>query len=203
MARRPAVRDTRGKLVDGAAKALVRHGMKAMTVEHVIRNAGLSRRTFYQYFSDKDAVVVALFERQLAGFVESVREGLVVDPDRPTSGLMAGIDAYLDFQQSGGRLTTLLQAEAANPASALWPLRERGVDALVELMEAQVRQATGRRIDPLVFRGLFLTLESLVIHIRAGGPLAPDSRARVEAVIKPLFRAALASLEHMPEAPAE
>jgi len=196
-----APRDTRGKLIDGAARALSQYGFRSMTVQQVLQNAGLSRRTFYQYFGDKEAVLLALYERVVDELVLTI-EGAVRDASDPLAGLSAGVDAYLDFQQSGGRLVTLLQAEAANPASSMWPLRERALDAMVSLTDVEVRKVFGSSADPLVFRGLYLTLESLVIHVRAGGPFAPDSRARVEAAVKPMFIAVLGALQHMPGAEA-
>jgi len=201
MARRARTpRDTRGKLIEGAGKALVRHGFRTMTVQHVIQQASLSRRTFYQYFGDKDAVLLALYERVVDDLVESIEQAVRASED-PMGGLSAGIDAYLDQQQSGGRLVTLLQAEASNPASSMWPLRERALDAMVALTNDEVKRLSGMEVDPLVYRGLYLTMESLVLHVRAGGPFAPDSRARVEATVKPMVTAILASLNFMPPAP--
>lgn len=193
------VASTRERLVDGAAASVSRHGLRPMTVAQVVKAAGLSRRTYYQYFSDKEGVVVALYKRVIRDLYSQV-EAKVRAKDGPIDRLYAGIDGYLDFQQQGGRVIAQLQAEAINPDSPLWPLREQALDSLVGLIDREVRESTGAALEPRVYRCLFLGMEALVIHERQGGPFAPDSRAQVQSVMRPLFLATLANASSMPKA---
>lgn len=197
--RRRKAERTRARLVAGAGQAVARRGLRAVTIDHIVAAAGVSRRTFYQYFRDKDAALLELYSQVVTDLVARIRAA-VGAAENPSERLLAGLDAYLDFQQTGGRLIPALQAEAANPGSAFWQVRERTLDSLVTLIGEQTEAAVGMRIDPLVYRGLLLAMEAMVLHMRRGdGPFAPDARARVGAAIKPMFLAVLAAGASMPQ----
>jgi len=189
---------TRDRLIEGASKAVSRHGVHGVTVQQVITSAKLSRRTFYQYFRDKDDALLALYRRVVAELFTQV-EAAVEDREDPIERLYAGIDAYLDYQARGGRLVTVLQAAAVDPASNLWSVRETTLDRLVALLDREVHSQLQVRLDPLVYRSLFLGLEGLVLHLREGGPLAPDARALAGRIIHPIFVSVLSSAAFMPQ----
>ena len=199
MATRGTRASTREQLIEGAKKAVSRHGLGDATVERIVKAASLSRRTFYQYFRDVDDVMVAVYDQEVGDLVDQVRTAIAEAP-QPLHSVSTGVDAYLDFQQSGGRLVAELQAVAVNPASPLWHRRERVLDELVDIVDAEVQRVSGLRMEPLVYRGIFLAMEGLVIHMRRGGPFAPDSRQRVAEIVKPMFVAVLLGHEHMPKA---
>src|SRR5215207_2231444 len=66
----------RGRLIDGMAWTVARRGYAATPVAEVLRAAGVSRRTFYEQFADKedcflaayDAFVALSTERLVAGY---------------------------------------------------------------------------------------------------------------------------------------
>ncbi len=178
--------DTRTRIVDGTAEAVQEHGLRSVTVQHILSAAGLSRRTFYQHFRNKDDACLALYERVVERLITSIREAVEAAED-PGKRLFAGLDAYLDFQEAGGELVTQLQAEAATPRSLLTPLRERTIDALVEIVDTDVRAELDIALEPLVYRTLFLGLEGLVIHCREAGGFGAEARQRVAKVIKAIF----------------
>lgn len=69
-------RSQRGRLLAGMAHTVARRGYAATPVAEVLKAAGISRRTFYEQFADKedcflaayDAVVAACTERMVAGY---------------------------------------------------------------------------------------------------------------------------------------
>ena len=73
MAPDPRAVRTRARLIDGAGKAVARQGFRAVTVEDIVRAAGVSRRTFYQYFGDKDDVLSHLYDGVVTDLLDSVR----------------------------------------------------------------------------------------------------------------------------------
>jgi AcrR family transcriptional regulator len=68
-------RHQRDRIIAGVANALSEHRYGSLTVEHVIEAAGVSRRTFYDAFANKEeAVLVAhdvIFERFLGSLVRA------------------------------------------------------------------------------------------------------------------------------------
>jgi AcrR family transcriptional regulator len=69
-------RTQRGRLLDGMAQTVARRGYAATPVAEVLKAAGVSRRTFYEQFADKqdcflaayDAIVGLSTERLVAGY---------------------------------------------------------------------------------------------------------------------------------------
>ncbi len=192
--------ETRRKLLDGAARAIEKHGLADLRVGHILECAGLSRRTLYLYFESKDEVLLALYEGVVTDLADRIRDA-VDGAEDSRDQLFAGTDAYLDFQMEGGRLVTLLQAEAAKPDSLMNPAREATIDALVRLIEDGVAELGLDPIDPLAYRVFFVAIESLVIGARRGGDLTQEARDRIAGVIKPLFLRLLTGLQYFPPPP--
>lgn len=51
------------RLLDATARTLIERGLDNTTTNHIAEQAGVSIGSLYQYFPDKDALVVALLER--------------------------------------------------------------------------------------------------------------------------------------------
>jgi len=54
------------QVLDAAATLVVRDGVDALTTSEIARAAGIPVASLYQYFADKDAVLLALAERDMA-----------------------------------------------------------------------------------------------------------------------------------------
>jgi AcrR family transcriptional regulator len=57
--------DTRRSLLDAAARLIAERGYRGMTVNEIVARAGLSKGTFYWYFSCKDDVLFAVLEEHI------------------------------------------------------------------------------------------------------------------------------------------
>ncbi|ONI84735.1 TetR family transcriptional regulator [Saccharothrix sp. ALI-22-I] len=62
---------TRTALADAALRLCVEHGLDGVTVEQVANDAGVSLRTFFNYFSSKEEAVVAGDAATAAAFVQT------------------------------------------------------------------------------------------------------------------------------------
>lgn len=71
----------RRRLLDAMAAAIVDHGYPSTTVAEVVRRAQTSRRTFYEYFADRDACYAALLVEHNTDMVNSIVAA--VDGDAP------------------------------------------------------------------------------------------------------------------------
>ncbi|WP_285752195.1 TetR/AcrR family transcriptional regulator [Lentzea sp. NBRC 105346] len=68
----PTTTDHRRRLLDGLAASIEENGYRRTTVADIVRYARTSRRTFYQYFSDKEACLVALHRHTATQMVEQI-----------------------------------------------------------------------------------------------------------------------------------
>lgn len=131
-----------------------RHGFGGASVARVIEQAGVSRATFYEHFSDREECFLACF--QVAA--ERIELGLkLIDDDCPPA------------ERAGKLLDDLLAYIAANPASAR-----------VLLVEALAAGADSRQAHETLMTTIETTLERWLCTPAHGFRLAISGRAIME-----------------------
>jgi len=108
----------RARLLDAMIEACREHGAGAVTVAHVVSRAGVSRRTFYELFPDREACFLAAFDEAIAR--ASQRVGETYDPRarwrvRIRAALTALLELF-DDEPAMGRLL-VVESLAAGPAA--------------------------------------------------------------------------------------
>jgi AcrR family transcriptional regulator len=113
----------RGRLLDAMAHAVTEHGYGDTTVAHVVANAGVSRKTFYEHFSDKEDCFLALYDTGIAYVIGRILEALGDEPvDRdPRPRIATGLRAFL----------TVLAEEAAFSRAIILEVHAAGAKALM------------------------------------------------------------------------
>lgn len=78
------------RILDAAAQLVVAEGVEGLTTRSIAETAGLPVASLYQYFADKEAVLLALCERDMAEMDDQVAQDLA---DRSAAGemTMAGL----------------------------------------------------------------------------------------------------------------
>lgn len=166
----PAVASSHDRLLAAAASLAATEGYRALTVERLLEGAGVSRATFYQYFSSAQDCFWSAYrlhaDELLARLATSI--GPESDPE------LALLDALLDFARREPELARLLLHEplAATPRGLL----ER--DSLIARIEQLPRVSSAARTLPmsLLLGALF---RFIVIQLEAGDlspSLAQDVR---------------------------
>ncbi|MFC5379404.1 TetR/AcrR family transcriptional regulator [Aquipuribacter nitratireducens] len=81
--------DSRERLVGAAMRLFSEHGYAATTVDDVAAAAGVTQRTFFRHFPDKEEVLFADDEHLLAAVLAAVRAG---DPRHPLAHMRRALD---------------------------------------------------------------------------------------------------------------
>lgn len=68
----------RSRLLQGMAEAVAQKGYAETTIADIVREAAVSRRTFYEHFSTKAACLIALYEAASHNALQVLREA--IDP---------------------------------------------------------------------------------------------------------------------------
>jgi len=68
----------RGRLLDGMARAVAANGYTETTIADIVREACVSRRTFYQHFATKAECLIALYEAASIAALNVLRDA--IDP---------------------------------------------------------------------------------------------------------------------------
>jgi len=109
----------RQRLLAGAARAVAEHGYVAMTVEHVLVGAGVSRATFYENFGSKRECVLVAHEQAVSRLAGEVVGACAGQSEWPAK-LAAAVGAAIGFatRAPGEALLLILDALAADPVLA-------------------------------------------------------------------------------------
>jgi len=191
--------ETRARILESAAEVFTEHGYSAGTTNRIAERAGMSVGSLYQYFPNKDAILVELVEAHMAEGAEvlapildeALRERMPVD-----ELIRRVVHEFVLLHHRERRLHQVLWEESPRPPSVLHDLHALE-DASVALVEQILRQTERPPADPkLSARIVVTTVESLVHRLVANdAPLDLDAfeRETTRLVVGYLDPASLAS----------
>jgi AcrR family transcriptional regulator len=130
-------------ILEGAASLLERQGLEGYTTNEIAARAGVSIGSLYQYFPNKDAVTLALIERETVGMVDEVIAALALTP--PRRGLQEAIRASVRNQVRRPQLARLLDFEEFRLAP-LMPA-SRAAKVIRDSLEAFLRERYGLSVS--------------------------------------------------------
>jgi AcrR family transcriptional regulator len=197
----------RTRLLEATGRAVADKGYAATTIEDIVRGAGVSKKTFYEHFSDKLGCFLAAYEAASDELLEHVRraqDSAAGDgPDakgaaraHPDGGdwlarTRAGIHAYLRWLAAEPALARVFLIEIAAAGPEALERRERLRDRYAERMrELQVANSVPDEIfhavvagaDDLVVRSLreggdLLQLEPILLYLQVSLLAGPEAAA--------------------------
>ena len=115
------------------ARSVAAKGYAASTVADIVREAGVSRRTFYEYFSDRADCLIALYVAASHGALGVLRSAL--DPSRSwQTQVEQALQAYLERLASDPTLLRTLYVEILGLGAAGLAARRRVNQDIADLM---------------------------------------------------------------------
>jgi AcrR family transcriptional regulator len=174
----PVKTGTREALLDAVEKLLGVLGYRKLTVDDVAEAAGLSRRTFYVHFADKEEATLAVLDRDIDRLVEGLRRVAQV-PSTARERLESMMRFRVRFLHERVRRRTEANDEIYGQLRPLYmPRRERYL-ATESAVFAEVLEA-GRRSGDLRFDDAGETATLLLLATNAFLPfgLSPSQLRR-------------------------
>ncbi len=131
----------RARIVLAMGELVHECGAGAVTVAHVVARSGVSRRTFYEIFADRDACLLATFDhavdRAAALVIPAYEAG---DGTASWEGrIRAGLQALLGFLDDEPALASLLIVDALAAERRVLEHRQRILDALIDAVHQSAR----------------------------------------------------------------
>ena len=129
----------RERVIVAASEVVEAGGYASLTVAKITERAALSRRTFYEIFSDREDCFLAAFEQILAEAHDAVARAYGSQPDR-RSGIRAAVlaaTAMIDERPGAARLC-IVEALAAGPE--VLERRARALDELARALDRACEQ---------------------------------------------------------------
>jgi AcrR family transcriptional regulator len=158
---RAAAEERSSEFVSTALALVAKSGGKDFTVQDVVEKMRVSTRTFYQYFSSKDELLVAMFEEVQRGHNRELR-ALADASDDPLARLEAFVLGILRRAHEDGRGYVVGR-----------------------LLIQQHLQLQGSHPDELrgSYAGVLAYLRELVAHAASGGLIQSSDHERTAALI--------------------
>ncbi len=173
-------------IIAGAELVFSQKALADITVEDLLTAGRISRRTFYKSFSNKQAVLAALYRTRTQALIGALKQGY--RSGDPMTALLGGIDAYVDYHVVAGPLLRIMIEEAGRSGSLMAEQRECFRGGLLVF----IRDATGVDLDPWLFNSILAGLEGISLQLFASGLTDDDlagakraARALVERVLRP------------------
>ncbi|MEN8184287.1 MAG: TetR/AcrR family transcriptional regulator [Myxococcota bacterium] len=105
-------------ILEAAAQVFAERGFAAGTTNRIAQRAGVSVGSLYEYFPNKESILVALVERTTAHGMAQIQARLGEDAEHPREleALLAGfVQALLAFHRAEPELHRVLFEEAPHP----------------------------------------------------------------------------------------
>ncbi|BBX40246.1 TetR/AcrR family transcriptional regulator [Mycobacterium simiae] len=141
MAVRSDARRNRERLLHAAAAAFTANGASA-SLESIARDAGVGIGTLYRHFPNREALVEAVYQAELAEVAAAAGQLLKRHP--PKIALRRWMDRYASFVAAKRGMAESLQAIFASGAIAPSQTRDSIVGAVQLLLQAGAEDATLR-----------------------------------------------------------
>ena len=184
---------TRERLISAGYELFYRHGFHAVGLDQIIKDAGVTKSTFYNHFESKEALIVAVLEWRGALWPHRLREALRRRAGaRPRAQLIALFDVLDEVWGTDahrGCLFTRAAAEFPSPHDPVQVVAQNFVHT-VETAICELAAFAGARNPKALSRELVLLVAGTHAHNQMGDPLA------VARMGKRLAKRALA--EHLP-----
>jgi AcrR family transcriptional regulator len=158
----------RARLLEAVGRAVADRGYAAATIDDIVRGAGVSKKTFYEHFADKQGCFLAAYEAAAEELFKRVRDAHGTSDDW-LDRTRAGIRAYLHWLAAEPALARvfLIEVAAAGPraAEARERMRDRYAVLLRELQEeARADIPALPRLPEELFHAAVAAVDELVVR---------------------------------------
>jgi AcrR family transcriptional regulator len=156
----------RTRLLEAVGRAVAERGYAAATIDDVVGRAGVSKKTFYDHFADKQDCFLAAYEAASEELLRRVAEAQASDLDW-RERTRAGIAAYLRWLAGDPALARVYLVEVAAAGPVALERRERLRDRYAELM---LERGAPRELSAEIRHAVVAAADDVVVrHIRAHG----------------------------------
>jgi AcrR family transcriptional regulator len=169
-----AEKDPRARIIAGLASVLARLSLAELYADDIVREAGVSKRTFYEHFANKEACFLALYEENSARVLATLREASEGRELPTLERIERGTEAYLAMMQSQAPLMKRLYIDilklGAEGMQAKRHVVQQFAELLIDLFEAE--RATMQGAPPLmpqVVVGIVAGLNELILFMIEDG----------------------------------
>ncbi|MCP2340684.1 TetR/AcrR family transcriptional regulator [Actinomadura rupiterrae] len=192
--------ERRADLLDAALEVFAERGVADATVNDITSRAQVAKGTFYLYFSAKEQVVAALWERYVTGYMD-LAQAVLTDRDESdaltdqagTGVLTELLERLIDHAVENAELHRIVYGSADAKALALCAeTNQRVIDLLAEAIERGMNAGTLRPGHPQVFARILYHGAHATLHDASSESGPSYTRADVKTTVQTIVQRTLA-----------
>jgi AcrR family transcriptional regulator len=168
-------------MLHSAVQVVMEDGYGQMSVARVTGRAGVSRRTFYEVFEDREACFLAAFDQAIAE-MRALASAAWAGESSWRGQIRAGLSVLLGFLDGQPGVGSLVVVEALGAGPRVLAHRARLLSELAGVVDLGRSQATGRHQPPALSAEGVVGAVLGVIHAR----LLETSREPLMSLLNPL-----------------
>ncbi len=150
-------REARDKIIDSASALFIEHGARAVSMDDVAERADMARRTLFNHFETKDALLYAVAAPVLEDAIALAGERLA----HAQSSLDEILELCFALYARFGRRLELLYAFELEDSPALADLHRTYMGVFRQLVQKAAGEKDARIVGKLVYRVFVPLLRSL------------------------------------------
>ena len=166
--------DRRARLIDAGVELFGTEGWSGATIERLCVEAGVATRSFYEEFSSREALLLAVYEQVMSGVVTAVLP-LALEANRsPQERIRIGLSGYVAYLTEDPRRAKIVHREV-RAAGVLEQDRQAMLLRFADIIakEARLERGPGGRVLGLALAGA--VTEVLVDWVAQPEPRPPTS----------------------------
>lgn len=126
-------KESKGKIYFSALKLFAAKGFKNTSVLEIVESAHVSKTTFYQQFSSKEALVVALCQDLIDEIALEIKRAAMLEP-RVAYKAFAGIYRYLDICFTNPAVAHFILLESVGISEEVETVRREAMQSFADLI---------------------------------------------------------------------
>jgi len=190
--REEVARSQRQRLLDAMALVVAEVGYEEASVERVLVQAGVSRRTFYELFTDREDCFLAAYDDAMHGVFRLVTDAYL-DCETPARRIEAALEAFLRYCADNPAVARMCIVEVFAAGTRARERRTEFMGRFAALMEHALGDMRGdRQLDRLAAQALVGGVHEVIYRPIDAGDVAglPELAAEiVSSQIAPLVEA--------------
>jgi AcrR family transcriptional regulator len=153
----------RTRILEAMAEMAVDMGAGAVTVSHVVAHAGVSRRTFYELYPDREACLLAAFDLGVQRARARIEPAYAAEP-RWRDGIRVGLAAFLTFLEDEPALGSLCVVHSLGGGADVLNRRAEVLGKLAEVVDLGRTEGAQGRVQPpaLIAEGVVGAVMSVI-----------------------------------------
>lgn len=140
-------RNQRERILAAVAQVASTHGYGAMSVQDVVREAGVSRRTFYEQFKNKDHAFLAAYDEASGRMMTTIRASIEQEKTFEDK-ISAGFRAFLELLAASPAFAKMCIVEVLAAGPEAIARRARTMEDFTEIFELAARQTLVKETPP-------------------------------------------------------